>query len=37
MRALFSEDVAELQRTYQNLFRDPCSSLAEALEGLPIT
>ena len=33
MRALFSEDAAELQRTYQNFFRDPCST---GLAGLPI-
>lgn len=33
MRALLSEDVAELQRMYQNFFRDPCST---GLAGLPI-
>src|ERR1700688_4065820 len=33
MKALFSEDAAELQRTYQNFFRDPCST---GLAGLPI-
>jgi hypothetical protein len=33
MKALFSEDVAELQRMYQNFFRDPCST---GLVGLPI-
>ncbi|MGA8272583.1 MAG: putative sugar O-methyltransferase [Candidatus Sulfotelmatobacter sp.] len=33
MRALFSEDLVELQRMYRNLFRDPCST---GLAGLPI-
>jgi hypothetical protein len=33
MRALFCEDTAELQRMYQNFFRDPCST---GLAGLPI-
>lgn len=33
MKALLSENVAELQRMYQNFFRDPCSS---GLLGLPI-
>jgi hypothetical protein len=33
MKTLFSEDAAELQRTYQNFFRDPCST---GLAGLPI-
>ena len=33
MKALLSEDVAELRRMYQNFFRDPCST---GLVGLPI-
>ena len=33
MKALFSGDVPELRRMYQNLFRDPCST---GLAGLPI-
>ncbi len=33
MKALLSENVAELQRMYQNFFRDPCST---GLVGLPI-
>jgi len=33
MKALLSENVAELQRMYQNFFRDPCST---GLLGLPI-
>jgi hypothetical protein len=33
MNALLSENVAELQRMYQNFFRDPCST---GLVGLPI-
>jgi hypothetical protein len=33
MKALLSEDVVELQRMYQNFFRDPCST---GLVGLPI-
>jgi hypothetical protein len=33
MKALLSGDIAELQRMYQNFFRDPCST---GLVGLPI-
>jgi hypothetical protein len=33
MKALFSENVTELQRMYHNFFRDPCST---GLVGLPI-
>jgi hypothetical protein len=33
MKALLSENVTELQRMYQNFFRDPCST---GLVGLPI-
>src|ERR1035437_603392 len=33
MRALLAEDIGELQRMYQNFFRDPCST---GLVGLPI-
>src|SRR5579864_2239130 len=33
MKALLSENVADLQRMYQSFFRDPCSS---GLVGLPI-
>lgn len=33
MKALLSENVAELQRMYRNFFRDPCST---GLVGLPI-
>jgi putative sugar O-methyltransferase len=33
MKSLLSENVAELQRMYQNFFRDPCST---GLVGLPI-
>lgn len=33
MKALLSENITELQRMYQNFFRDPCST---GLVGLPI-
>jgi hypothetical protein len=33
MKALLTEDIGELQRMYQNFFRDPCST---GLVGLPI-
>ncbi len=33
MKALLTEDVGELQRMYENFFRDPCST---GLVGLPI-